>query len=260
MPDLLESVIKIAYVAGEEVMKIYGSDDFGTELKSDSSPLTKADMASHHTIIAGLQDLDTGYPVISEEDREKTPQEHDIFWLVDPLDGTKEFVKRNGEFTVNIGLIKNGRPVLGVVYAPVLETLYAGEESRGAFKIKEGERTRIKSEFNGDIPKVLASRTHRDENIEKFLKNLGEYEEASVGSSLKFCMIAEGAAMLYPRLAPMHEWDTAAADAVVRAAGGRVQDISGNDLTYTTTELLNLYFVVSAANSIDWQPFLPDLN
>lgn len=260
MQDLLEDVIEIAYAAGNEVMRVYNSDDFGTELKSDNSPLTKADMASHHTILGDLKKLNLGYPIISEEDLGDIPLEATTFWLVDPLDGTKEFVKRNGEFTVNIGLIKDDRPVLGVVYAPALEVLYAGEESSGAFKIKNGERVEIKAVFAGDVPKIVASRSHRDENMKHFLDKLGDHQETGMGSSLKLCLVAEGAAMIYPRLAPTHSWDTAAADAVVRAAGGQVQDTSGKDLVYTTDELLNPYFVVSTANSVDWRPFMPDLN
>lgn len=259
MSDLLRTVHEIAKHAGQAIMEIYGSDDFNITHKEDDSPLTRADLAAHDTICQELAQLDEAYPVISEEDQQPPADIGARYWLVDPLDGTKEFIKRNGEFTVNIGLINDGYPVLGVVYAPDLDITYLGQHGQGAQKITGGRRQDIKSEFHGSVPKVVASRSHRDAHIEQFLTAIGEHEETSMGSSLKLCLIAEGAAMLYPRLAPTHAWDTAAADAVVRAAGGTVQDIHGADLIYRPADTKNPFFVAATANAQPWQAALSHL-
>lgn len=245
-PELLDNVISIAVNAGREILAIYESPDFKIETKEDNSPVTAADHAADKVIEEGLKQI-SDFDVISEEGvhQAKTDQ----FWLVDPLDGTKEFIKRNGEFTVNIGLVKDDRPVLGVVYVPAKDIIYAGAEGHGAYKIESGKKQKIESAYKQDVPTIIASRSHRDENLDKVLKDLGEHQEISMGSSLKLCLIAEGVAQVYPRLAPTYLWDTCAADAVVRAAGGRVQGLDGQDLVYAPIKnLKNPFFIASTKN------------
>ncbi len=257
---LLEHMIRIARRAGDAIMEVYTSDDFGVETKHDGdfdSPLTQADKAAHDVIVGELAKLN-GYDIVSEEgDNRKVKTE--LYWLVDPLDGTKEFVKRNGEFTVNIALMKANRPLLGVVYAPVLDVYYCGNvEHRKAFKIEKGERKDIFAEYTDDTPKVVVSRSHKDDQTQKLLNAIGRYNEVAMGSSLKLCLVAEGAASLYPRLGPTSLWDTAAADAVVTSAGGAVKNLDGSLLSYDpTTQILNPFFVVEPANnSIAWTDYL----
>ncbi len=249
--DLLEEVINIARQAGQAIMEVYGSDDFEVEVKKDGnfeSPLTKADKTAHDIIEAGLRRI-SDLPIISEEGSHDFAGA-DKFWLVDPLDGTKEFIKKNGEFTVNIALIEHGSPILGVVDAPAKGLLYAGEKGKGSYKTEEnGQKTEIGASFKGQKPVIIASRSHRDKRLDKLLSAIGEHEEISMGSSLKLCLIAEGKAQIYPRLAPTYLWDTAAADAVLRAAGGRITDTSGRELTYNPAETLkNPFFVATAGN------------
>lgn len=246
MKELLEKVCGIAHKAGDGIMVIYESDDFDIKTKSDDSPVTAADHTANKIIVEELQKI-SDYEIISEEGDHIAKGEK--FWLVDPLDGTKEFIKRNGEFTVNIALIDNGKPVLGVVYAPAKHVLYAGAEDIGSTKVDEGAKITINSEYEGDVPTVVASRSHRDEKVDKLLKAIGEHQEISMGSSLKLCLVAEGKAQLYPRIAPTMLWDTAAADAVVRAAGGEVLDLDGGPLKYEPEKnLKNPYFVAHTGN------------
>lgn len=247
----MEQVVGIAREAGDGIMEIYESDDFEIETKKDGnyeSPLTKADKTAHNLIEVGLQRL-TDYPVVSEEGNHKI-NGADKYWLVDPLDGTKEFIKKNEEFTVNIALVENSTPVLGVVLAPAKKLLYFAERKKGAYKIDEGgNKIEIKSEFNGGKPMVIASRSHRDERIDKLLEAIGDYEETSMGSSLKLCLIAEGKAQIYPRLAPTYLWDTAAAHAIIAIAGGRVRRLSGDELKYEPeVEMKNPFFVAITGN------------
>ncbi len=271
--EQLEIAVKAALEAGAAILEIY-EQDFEVEYKDDKSPLTSADKASHEIIVAALET--TPYPVLSEESAAVDYEERrgwSTYWLVDPIDGTKEFIKKNGEFTVNIALIENGRPIAGVVFVPVQDTLYVGS-SDGAWKV---EGCAGKSEFEliaaadeisvsgkpRGVLKVVASKSHCNDETRAFIAQLekehGEAELVSRGSSLKLCMVAEGAADIYPRVAPTMEWDTAAAHAVVTAAGGRVfqfdPDIDAksyhtgtntvNDLVYNKRDLLNPYFVVS---------------
>ena len=248
MPELLEQVTEIAHRAGDAVMEIYESGDFEVETKADQTPLTKADKAAHEIIQAGLKQI-SDYPVISEEGSHGAG-DSDTFWLVDPIDGTKEFINKNGEFTINIGLIKNGAPVLGVVYAPAKKVMYFGATERGAYKQEDGgQPVSISAEYKGKIPTVVVSRSHLNDETQKFLDQLGEHEKVSMGSSLKLCLIAEGRAAFYPRFAPTSLWDTAAADAVVRAAGGKVTNADGSDLQYHPSQnILNPYFIAKAKN------------
>jgi 3'(2'), 5'-bisphosphate nucleotidase len=246
--ELLDSCIELTRQAGEAVMEIYDSGDFDVKLKSDNTPLTKADLTANRIIVDGLQEL-SELPIISEE------SSHDAhgssrFWLVDPIDGTKEFLDRNGFFTINIGLITDGEPVLGVVYAPAKGLLYAAARGSGAFKVEQdGDRQPITAKFSGKIPVVVASRSHRDERMNGFLQKLGKHTEINIGSSLKLCLVAEGAASVYPRFAPTSLWDTAAADAVLREAGGTITTPEGETLVYDPEQtLLNPFFVARVAD------------
>lgn len=246
-------LIDITRSAGEAILAVYNSEDFGIVAKEDDSPLTRADKASNNVITAGLEKI-SELPIISEENSIREAE--GSFWLVDPLDGTKEFIKRNGEFTVNIALVEDSKPVLGVVYAPALGVAYYGDTRRKiAFKEADGMRQAIASRADEQSPVVVTSKSHKDERTAKFLGSIGRHQERSIGSSLKLCLVAEGAAMLYPRLGPTHIWDTAAADAVVRAAGGIVADTGGVLLDYTLNgSTLNPYFVVAASNcTINWR-------
>ncbi len=253
--DWLEPVIEIAVGAGEKILDIYDSD-FDVEHKADESPLTAADLAAHRHIVAGLEALTPDIPILSEESAsiEWEERKHwNPYWLVDPLDGTKEFVKRNGEFTVNIALIRQHKPVLGVVHVPVTNVTYCGEEGTGAMVIEKGARTPITVRPCAKTPVVVGSRSHRGELLDGYLERLGEHEMTAMGSSLKLCLVAAGKADLYPRLGPTSEWDTAAAHAVVEAAGGKVVDLEGNRVMYNASpNILNPHFFVIGDSSVDW--------
>lgn len=258
---LLPDVVAIAREAGDAILEVYGRD-FSVENKEDQSPLTEADLAAHRIIVDRLQALTPDIPVLSEEsasipweERRKWPR----FWLVDPLDGTKEFVKRNGEFTVNIALIEGHHPTMGVVHVPVTGVTYFGETNTGAYR-QEGDESpsaiRVSASLKG-TPRVVGSRSHAGEDLRRFLDNLGHHELVSMGSSLKLCLVAEGKADIYPRLGPTSEWDTAAAQAVVESAGGRVTDTDMQRLTCNAEEsLLNPYFLVFGDVSEDWSRYL----
>ena len=253
--NLLPKIVAIAIKAGDAIMEIYADPENVVTAKEDNSPLTQADLASDRVIAAGLAGLSLGWPVLSEESAQISYAERcdwQCFWLVDPLDGTREFVKRNGEFTVNIALIENGVPVLGVVYAPVLDVCYFAARGVGAFVRRGSEKAQaisVKTHRPGEPLLVVASRSHSDARTEELLKKLGDYQCISMGSSLKFCLVAEGAAHLYPRLGPTMEWDTAAAHAVVTQSGGRVCDRSGNELVYNKPDLHNPeFFVLSVSD------------
>jgi 3'(2'), 5'-bisphosphate nucleotidase len=244
---LLDPVLAIANRASRAILEIYDSD-FAVELKDDRSPLTAADRAAHAIIVEGLSALLPVFPILSEEsagneieDRRSWPR----YWLVDPLDGTKEFIKRNGEFTVNIALIDGHEPVLGVVVAPVLGTAYAGAVGSGAFRQSGGQREPITVRRPAADPlRVVGSRSHASPELAAFLDTLGPHEMKPMGSSLKICLVAAGDADLYPRLGPTSEWDTAAAQAVLIAAGGSMMDLSGQPLAYNAREsLLNPHFL-----------------
>ncbi|MBF0254962.1 MAG: 3'(2'),5'-bisphosphate nucleotidase CysQ [Gammaproteobacteria bacterium] len=248
---LLGEILQIAQEAGERILQVYGREDFGEQLKSDSSPLTEADLAAHRHIVQRLQALTPGWPILSEESAAipwSERQGWQRYWLVDPLDGTKEFIKRNGEFTVNIALIDQHRPILGVVHAPVLATSWLGDVEQGAFKQTGAgvEPIRVQPHQPGEPWRVVGSRSHAGAGLAAFLADLGEHELVSMGSSIKLCLVAEGAAHLYPRLGLTSEWDTAAAQAVVEAAGGEViQQEDAKALEYNRKEsLLNPFFIV----------------
>ncbi len=258
---LLDPVTSLARKAGQEILKVYESD-FAVEHKDDNSPLTQADLASHRVIVAGLREITPGSAIISEESGLPDFSERSTwrtYWLIDPLDGTKEFVKRSGEFTVNIALIVDHRPVLGVVHTPVLNLTYGGAIGVGAFKIAGGQRSSICVRPLRQGPTtVVGSKSHGTEALQAYLAKLGDHELRSMGSSLKFCLVAEGSADLYPRLGPTSEWDTAAAQAVVEAAGGQVTDLELNPLRYNTKDsLLNPHFLVFGDANGQWDRYLP---
>jgi 3'(2'), 5'-bisphosphate nucleotidase len=252
---------ELAERAGEAILAIYNTD-FSIYEKSDQSPLTEADMASHRVIVETLEELTPDIPVLSEESAAIPFSERSgwqRYWLIDPLDGTKEFIKRNGEFTVNIALIENQRAVLGIVHVPVSGVTFFGSEGNGAFRRTGNEEPEAISVCSQRRPtaKVAGSRSHAGESLQKFLTNLGDHEIVSMGSSLKLCLVAEGSADIYPRLGPTSEWDTAAAQAVVEAAGGKVTDTQMQPLRYNTKDsLLNPHFLVFGDDSVDWSRYL----
>jgi 3'(2'), 5'-bisphosphate nucleotidase len=252
--DILK-LVEIAGLAGRSVMDIYSREDFGTTYKDDRSPLTLADTASHEVILAALREITPELPVLSEESKTVAYEERKSwrsYWLIDSLDGTKEFIKRNGEFTVNIALIEGGVPVLGVVYAPAMGLTYYAARGEGAFRKEDGRepvKVEVSRPANG-VKKVVGSRSHGGEALEQFLAGLGPHELVSMGSSLKFCLVAEGSAHLYPRLGPTMEWDTAAAQCVVEEAGGVVTDMDGNRLMYNKENLLNGNFLAACCKQI----------
>jgi len=257
MIDLLNSIENLAIEAGKAILEIYNSADFGVEMKSDDSPLTKADLASHNVIAKGLQELTPDIPVLSEESASIAFAERQSwkkYWLVDPLDGTKEFIKKNGEFTVNIALIENGKSVVSVVYVPVQDISYTAALGYGAFKKSENQRQQIHVKKPArNIPVVVGSRSHMSDDVKNYLQDLGTHELTSMGSSLKFCLVAEGKADLYPRLGLTSEWDTAAAQCIVEQAGGHVVTLDNQALRYNTKEsLLNPFFMVYGDKSRDW--------
>lgn len=259
--ELIPQLLKIARQAGDVILDVYQNDDFGVEHKADDSPLTRADLAANGCIVAGLQAMAVGIPILTEEAADISWQERQqwqSYWLVDPLDGTKEFIKRNGEFTVNIALIHNHEAVAGVVFAPVLDKAWYGS-SAGAFVELADEPARpIRANSSvATVPKVVGSRSHQSAALAGYLQNLGDHELVSMGSSIKICLIAEGAADLYPRLGPTCEWDTAAAHAVVSAAGGQLTDLELQPLRYNAkSEYLNPGFLVFGEQR-DWAQYLP---
>jgi 3'(2'), 5'-bisphosphate nucleotidase len=254
-------VAELAEAAGNRILEVYETD-FAVDFKEDQSPLTAADLAAHETIVDGLEALRPALPILSEESAEVGFAERaswPAYWLVDPLDGTKEFVKRNGEFTVNIALILGHEPVLGVVNAPVLGLSYDAAASIGAFRRQRGrDATPIRTQrLSGGPLRVVGSRSHAGAQLQGFLERVGQYQLVSMGSSLKFCLVAEGSADIYPRFGPTSEWDTAAAQCVVEQAGGRVTDTRMRPLRYNAKEsLLNPYFIVSADPERDWSEFI----
>lgn len=261
LSKLINPVISISRLAGQEILKIYDSE-FDVETKADDSPLTAADQAAHELITRSLNDLTPDIPVWSEESAAIPYSERAAwsrFWLVDPLDGTKEFIKRNGEFTVNIALINGHEPVLGVVHVPVQNCEYCGYAGGGAFLSGEATNTRSisVSSQTSDPVRVVGSRSHLGTSLEKYLRNLGPHIMVPMGSSLKLCLVAAGEADVYPRLGPTSEWDTAAAQAVVESAGGQVIDLQGRRLLYNTkSEVLNPHFLVFGDPSRHWTDYV----
>jgi len=244
----IKKIIKIAQKAGDEILRIYNRE-FEINYKDDKSPLTEADKKSNEIICSELQKLFPDIPILSEENKMIDYNERknwEYYWCIDPLDGTKEFIKKNGEFTVNIGLIYKREPVLGIVYAPVIDALYYAKKNEGAYL--NNNKLPLKENNNkNEIMYVVASKSHLSEETQKFIDKLEtkKIEQISKGSSLKLCMVAEGTADIYPRLAPTMEWDTAAADAIVREAGKMTYQYENNKpLVYNKENLLNPWFIV----------------
>ncbi|MBS3805602.1 MAG: 3'(2'),5'-bisphosphate nucleotidase CysQ [Oleiphilaceae bacterium] len=249
--SLLTDVLNIADKASQRVLEIYKTD-FEVEFKDDKSPLTAADIASHDIIEAGLRALTPDIPILSEESANAPWSERSNwtrFWLVDPIDGTKDFTKRSGEFTVNIALVENGEPVLGVVTAPALGDAYWGIKGEGAWKRDSSDQVRrIHVVAPPEQKRVVASKNHLNDETREFIESLGKHKLVQAGSSLKFCRIAEGEADIYPRIGPTCEWDTGAAHAVLNAAGGKVETLAGEPLLYGKEDVFNPNFVASG----DW--------
>lgn len=261
--SLLQDIVALSKQAGEQVLEIYAQQDTQIIIKkSDQSPLTIADLMSHQIISTKLQQLTPDVPILSEESANIAFTERQCwtqYWLIDPLDGTKEFIAKNDEFTINIALIEKHQPVLGVVYAPALQTCYFATFEQGAFKQVKNEAPQLlhtKPYQSGKI-KVTASRRHGSEALENFLQKLPEYLIIQRGSALKCCLVAEGQADIYPRLAPTSEWDIAAAQCIVEAAGGAVIDRQGNQLRYNTKAALeNPSFLVVGDKQYNWLTYL----
>jgi 3'(2'), 5'-bisphosphate nucleotidase len=266
--QLLPQVADIARRAGREILAVYRSADFAVTTKSDASPVTAADLRAHRVIVEALAELTPQVPVLSEE-AGHTPfaqrAQWQRYWLVDPLDGTREFLARNGQFTVNIALIEGHAPVLGVVHVPQRELTYEGlagagaGAGAGAWRAAAGAAAQpihVSAKTHRPV-RVAGSRSHRGNSLAPFLERLGEHELLAVGSALKFCLVAEGAADVYPRLGPTSEWDTAAAQAVLIGAGGSVSCLDGTALRYNTRDaLLNPFFVAYGPKDRDWLALL----
>ncbi|QTF07247.1 3'(2'),5'-bisphosphate nucleotidase CysQ [Brenneria izadpanahii] len=244
---MLEHICQLARDAGDAIMQVYdGHQPVEVAHKKDDSPVTAADLAAHRVIKTGLAAAYPDIPLLSEEDPPQWPERRhwQRYWLVDPLDGTKEFLQRNGEFTVNIALIENGQAVLGVVYVPVTGVMYSAAEGKAWKEDKEGRRQI--SVRDARPPLVVVSRSHVDKELKDYLAQLGEHQTVAIGSSLKFCLVAEGKAQLYPRFGPTNVWDTAAGHAVAVAAGAQIHDWQGKPLSYAPREsFLNPGFRVS---------------
>jgi len=254
---VLNSIFSLAQEAGLKILSIYEASSSHTQTKADGSPLTAADMAAHTTIVEGLRKITPDVPILSEESAKiqyDLRRKWNTYWLVDPLDGTKEFIKRNGEFTVNIALIKNGVPVMGVVHAPALGLSYFATQGSGAFK-QEGNNKpaliHVTQHKPHDTLKIIGSRSHHDTRLDELIEQLGRCEFQSMGSSLKFCLVAEGKAHFYPRLGPTMEWDTAAAHCIVLEAGGVVINCNEETLHYNKPDLHNPPFAVLGADNLE---------
>lgn len=243
---LLDSLRELVLAAGNAILEIYHSDNFDVALKSNDSPVTKADIAAHHVLMDGLSLLTPTIPVVSEEDDASVsiPRTHSLYWLIDPLDGTKEFIQKSDEFTVNLALIENNKTIFGIVGIPALNTLYWGGKDRSSFKSIDDSTDEIHVASLSELTRVFASKSHLNAETEAFIHALkGPIELIQAGSSLKFLRIAEGQADIYPRLAPTCEWDTAAAHAVLEGAGGTVTKTDGTQISYGKPDILNPHFI-----------------
>ena len=257
-PSLREGVIRIARDAAAEILEIY-RNPFDVAQKDDRSPVTAADLAAHRCIVEGLARLTPAIPVLSEESAPAEiarRRQWTRLWLVDPLDGTREFIKRNGEFTVNIALIEEGVATFGVVQAPASGVVWHGGAGSGAFRREDaGEDLPLRVRAPAVMPlRVAVSRSHRDQRSTDFIERIGDIEPVGMGSSLKFCLLAEGGLDVYPRFGPTSEWDTAAAQAVLEGAGGALYDLAGRPFRYNQrATLLNGGFVAVGDTRLPWQ-------
>lgn len=252
MPNILNELITITRQAGDKIMEFYRRGETQTWTKKDDSPITEADLAAHHIIVDGLTQLTPNIPVLSEESADITWEERkqwQRYWLVDPLDGTKEFIKRNGEFTVNIALIDNGTPIMATVYAPALNQMFWADKEKGSY-FSEGQQAPIKLDLTvtkaKETLRVVGSRSHPSAEMATFVEQFKSHEIVPTGSSLKFCLVAQGRADIYPRLGPTMEWDTGAGHCIALFAGAVVTKLDNSELLYNQREsLLNEFFVVS---------------
>ncbi|MDG2060702.1 MAG: 3'(2'),5'-bisphosphate nucleotidase CysQ [SAR86 cluster bacterium] len=262
LEKLAKKVLEISSSASKAVMAVYDSGDINQENKDDGSPLTEADLNSNRIICDGLKGIQLDIPILSEEQSVEADLSINTFWLVDPLDGTKEFLNRNGEFSVNIALISNNSPVLGIVQAPAIDEVYLGMAEIGAFKIKSKSKERISSiPMTKDLCRIVVSRSHQSSKDTRLIRmagrNFKKVELLKAGSSLKLCRVAEGLADVYPRLGPTYQWDIAAGQAVLEAAGGEVRALNGNRLSYIfNRDQLNPEFLALGNKGEDWQPLL----
>ena len=253
--ELIEQLIEISKDAGKAILEVYNSN-FGHQIKEDLSPLTKADTLSNNIICERLKVITPDIPILSEENSDipfNIRSSWEQYWLVDPLDGTKEFIKKNGEFTVNIALIENNTPIFGIIHVPVTNETYWGSNTKGSFYIKgNNQKTKlcVEKKIRSQV-RIVASRSHPSKMLDTLLEEIGEYKIITKGSSLKFCLIAKGQADIYPRLGPTSEWDIAAGHAIVKFAGGSLLTIDGESMQYNLTENnLNPYFVVASREDI----------
>ena len=259
--EIIQNVIGIAEQASSEILRVYRSG-FDIEKKQDNTPVTCADLAAHNIIFDSLEQLTPNIPILSEESANISFEERKkwtTYWLVDPLDGTREFIHRTDEFTVNIALIENHKAILGVIYVPVTGTCYYASKGNGAWKIIHGKpATRITTrEASKEISVIASSRSVNDRATCDLLKKIGKHHITTMGSSLKSCLVAEGRADLYPRLGPTSEWDTAAAQCIIEEAGGAITDTHMKPLQYNTKEsLLNPDFFAFGDKSLHWNKFL----
>jgi 3'(2'), 5'-bisphosphate nucleotidase len=247
-PKLLKALQQLVHQAGEAIMQVYKTADFGIETKKDDSPVTKADLDAHYLLVDGLAKLTPHIAIVSEEDplSQIVPQTHNCYWLIDPLDGTKEFINRNGQFTVNLALIEDNASSFGLVSTPIDQTLYWGGKQLGAWRLRDDSIELLKTQAQHSPKRVVASKSHLNDATRDFITNLGPTILVQAGSSLKLLRIAEGTADIYPRLAPTCEWDTAAAQAVLEGAGGKVTQVDGNPMQYGKANILNPHFVASS--------------
>ena len=262
LKELVNPVCKIAKQAGAEIMKIY-AEGFEIQEKKDHSPLTTADLASHNLIIEKLEKLTPEIPILSEESASISFTERSSwknYWLIDPLDGTREFIKRHDEFTVNIALITEHCSSLGVVYIPVQDICYSAASNQGAFKQKQNsaaEKISSRSSLPDKNPTICGSRSHAGKSLQALQDKIGEFDLISMGSSIKMCLVAEGVADIYPRFGPTSEWDTAAAHCVVNEAGGEIVNMNLQTLSYNTKDsLLNPSFLAIGDMNNQWRDFL----
>ena len=268
LAQLTEAATTIARKAGERILEIY-DHGFDVDTKTDGSPVTTADHLSHSLIVEELGKLNPAIPILSEESSQDVMEQRRTwqhYWLIDPLDGTKEFIGRRGEFTVNIALIHEQQPVIGVVYTPVQKLAHWGFKGGTAHRQVGDDPAEVieVKEYRGGVPTIVASRSHGRGNLDKFLesvkRNYGSYELTSMGSALKICIVAEGRADVYPRLGPTSEWDTAAAHCVLLVAGGTLTDRDGHPLLYNKKSLLNPWFIASGRGDEDWSKHLANLS
>ena len=257
--ELSDKVSEIALKASQSIMDIYTRKEIALEKKEDGSPLTEADLTSHKILVEGLDNLDLRISVLSEEGKSKHKLDDETFWLIDPLDGTKEFLNKNGDFTVNIALIDKGTPLMGIVSAPAKGELFKGILGVGAYKANNSGQTEIKTKtLNKELITITVSRSHQTEKDKQVLssisKNFNEIEIIEAGSSLKLCRVAEGLADIYCRMGPTYQWDIAAGQAVAEAAGGALKTLDGNDFFYTfDSEKKNPEFYCVGDSSFAWK-------